>query len=115
MKKGMSTKFSIALLVIEVNETLRSLNATADLKWIRREENQRADDLTNQDYRAFDETKRVRVTPENCKWTVLDELLPESEELYKEVQKFKEEKKIKKMEMVKKKRGGRKFFGRWNS
>ena len=46
---------------------------------------------------------------------MLDELLPESEELYKEVQKFKEEKKIKKMEMVKKKRGGRKFFGRWNS
>ena len=44
LKKGMSTKFPIALLVIEVSETLRSLNATADLKWIRREENQRADE-----------------------------------------------------------------------
>lgn len=76
MKKGMSTKFPTALLVIEVSETLRSLGATADLKWIRREENQRADGLTNQDCHAFEMENRIRVTAENCKWVVLEELLP---------------------------------------
>ena len=115
LKKGMSTKFPIALLVIEVSETLRSLGATADLKWVRRDENQRADDLTNQDYHAFDEKKRIRVTPDNCKWMVLGELLPESEELYQEVQKFKEAKRSEKAEKLRRKKGGHKFFGRWNS
>eukprot|EP00435_Cladocopium_sp_Y103_P063578 s369_g25.t1 len=112
LKKGMSTKFPIALLVIEVSETLRELEATADLRWIRRDENQRADDLTNQDYHAFDLKRRVRVTEENCKWVVLDELLPESDKLYKEVQEFKEKKKTEKARRMKRKTGGRKFFGR---
>ena len=115
LKKGMSTKFPIALLVIEVSETLRCLGATADLKWIRRDENQRADDLTNQDYHAFEMSKRIRVTKENCRWVVLGELLPESEELYNEVQRFKEKKKSEKEEKVRRKMAGRKFFGRWNS
>eukprot|EP00435_Cladocopium_sp_Y103_P030315 s433_g7.t1 len=98
LKKGMSTKFPIALLVIEVSETLRSLETTADLRWIKREDNQRADDLTNQDYHAFDLGKRIRVTEENCKWVVLGELLPESQRIYDEVQKFKEKKKAEKAE-----------------
>jgi hypothetical protein len=45
---------------------------------------------------------------------VLEELLPESEELYKEVQRYKEEKGSKKAEKLRRKKGGRKFFGRWN-
>lgn len=81
LKKGMSTEFPITLLVIEVSETLRRVGATADLKWIKRENNQRADDLTNEEFGAFNEELRRRVTPDNCKWEVLGDLLPESEQL----------------------------------
>ena len=81
LKKGLSTKFPITLLVIEASETLRKKGATADLKWIRRDDNQKADDLTNENFKAFEEKKRIKVTKENCKWEVLGELLPESEEL----------------------------------
>ena len=64
-----------------MSETLRRVGATADLKWIKRENNQRADDLTNEEFGAFNEELRRRVTPDNCKWEVLGDLLPESEQL----------------------------------
>ena len=115
LKKGMSTKFPITLLVIEVSETLKKRGATADLKWIKREENQEADDLTNEDFGKFSETLRRRITKETCPWEVLDELLPESEALYREVQAFKEEKKEEKKKRSEEKKKGRKFFGRWVS
>lgn len=115
LKKGMSTKFPIALLVIEVGETLRKRSATADLKWVRRDDNQRADDLTNEEFKEFCEERRVRVTRENCKWEVLDELLPESEQLFREVQAFKEKKRSEKAKKNEEKKKGQKFFGRWNS
>eukprot|EP00438_Fugacium_kawagutii_P016063 Skav228711 [mRNA] locus=scaffold928:5979:6920:- [translate_table: standard] len=38
LKKGMSTKFPITLLVIEASETLRRLDTSADLTWVRRDE-----------------------------------------------------------------------------
>ena len=60
LKKGMSTKYPITLLVIEVAETLRSTNSGADLIWVRREENQLADDLTNEEFSRFDLKNRIR-------------------------------------------------------
>lgn len=119
LKKGMSTKFPITLLVIEMGETLRQRDSSADLIWIRRDENQAADDLTNEEYGKFNMDNRVRVTKENCGWLVLDKLLPKSEALYLEIQNFKrrkaEEKKSKGVVPKKKKSGGAKFFGRWHS
>lgn len=116
VQRGMTTKFPLVLLVIEMSETLRSEDATAGLTWIKREENQLADDLTNEEFGKFDEKKRVIVTEEKCKWVVLGELLPESEELYRELQAAKEKKKQEKKNVVKLPNAkGRKFFGRWIS
>eukprot|EP00438_Fugacium_kawagutii_P016035 Skav225114 [mRNA] locus=scaffold1459:76340:77299:+ [translate_table: standard] len=121
LKKGMSTKFPITLLVIEMGETLRLSDATADLIWVRRDENQEADDLTNEEFKKFAMEKRILVTEENCRWVVLDKLLPMSERLYTELQEFKkkksEEKKSKGTILTKnkKKSGGAKYFGRWHS
>ena len=115
LNKGMSTKFPITLLVIESSETLRKKGATADLRWIRREDNQRADDLTNEEFVAFESWRRRRIAEENCKWEVLGELLPESKQLYKEVQAFKEKRRSEKVKKKEERRKGHKFFGRWNS
>ena len=117
VKRGMSTKFPITLLIIELNEVLRTEGITATLSWIRRDENQLADDLTNEEFSKFDMEMRVRVTRDNLEWLVLEELLPESNELYTEIQKFKEEKQKKRkadVEMNKRKKK-QKYFGRWNS
>eukprot|EP00438_Fugacium_kawagutii_P006593 Skav203067 [mRNA] locus=scaffold4669:169860:170702:- [translate_table: standard] len=119
LKKGMSTKFPITLLVIEASETLRRLDTSADLTWVRRDDNQEADDLTNEKFDRFSEDLRVRVTKENCKWIAMDDLLPKSEELYLEIQRFKkcraEEKKMRRSAAGKKRSSGAKFFGRWHS
>ena len=78
LKKGMSTKYPLTLLLIEICETLREKEMTASLHWVRRDENQLADDLTNEEFGKFDEEKRVRVTKQNCEWKVLGGLLKES-------------------------------------
>ena len=88
----MSTKFPITLLLIEVCETLRESGTMATLHWVRRDDNQLADDLSNEEFGKFELERRIRVTKENCKWKVLDELLKESKELFDEVQAFKEKK-----------------------
>eukprot|EP00438_Fugacium_kawagutii_P035385 Skav201844 [mRNA] locus=scaffold484:280511:282334:- [translate_table: standard] len=116
LQKGMTTKFPIALLVIEMSETLRSEEATAGLTWIRREDNQKADDLTNMEFKHFSEERRIRVTEEKCEWLVLKDLLPKSEELYREIQEFKDRKKLEKAAKTLLPKGKkRKYFGRWIS
>ena len=117
VKKGMSTKYPITLLIIELNEVLRQGGVTASLVWVRRDENQLADDLTTEEFGKFDASKRIQVNEENLRWLVLEELLPESNKLFEEVQKFKEEKRRLKDEKknLKDKKKKQKFFGRWNS
>lgn len=58
LKKGLSTKYPITLLVIEVAETLRRLDTFATLTWVSRDGNVLADALTNEDYSAFDLQRR---------------------------------------------------------
>ena len=102
--------------MIEVAETLRATDSGAELIWVRREDNQLADDLTNEEFAKFDSLRRIRVTRDNCKWVVLDKLLPRSKELYDEIQNFKKEQSLKKRKDEEKRRGPkRKFFGRWHS
>ena len=116
LKRGLSTKFPLTLLLIEVCETLRETGSTASLQWVRRDENQLADDLTNEEFGKFNMDLRVRVTEDNCRWLVLDELLVESRELYEEIQAFRDKKRRSKvLEKEEKKAKKRKFFGRLNS
>ena len=53
--------------------------------WVRRDDNQGADDLTNLEFSKFDLGRRREVTEKDLKWIVMDDLLKESEVLYKEV------------------------------
>ena len=115
LKKGLSTKFPITLMVMEVSEMLQESLAVARLTWVRRDENQAADDLTNENFEKFSMEKRMELPGGKVNWIVLDDLMQESEELYKEIQARREEKKRKKVGGGLASVGGkrRKIFGRW--
>ena len=115
LKKGLSTKFPITLMVMEVSEMLQGSTAVAKLTWVKRDENQAADDLTNENFEKFDMGKRIELPGGKVEWKVLDELMLESEKLYKDIQVRREEKKRKKAGGGLASVGGkrRKFFGRW--
>ena len=114
MRKGMSTKFPLTLLLMEASSMMREKNFVATLDWISRNENQEADALTNQEFEGFDPSLRVEVDMRKGKWIVLDELTEESQKLYEEIRSRKEANKLEKEVMGKKTKKG-KFFPRWSS
>ena len=88
--KGMSTKFPLTLLLMELTEELRTLDLKLDLEWISRDENTKADALSNEEWGDFDVKMREVRRPEEIGWKVLDKLQERSEELYKEIRELKE-------------------------
>ena len=48
LKKFMTTKFPSGLVLMELAEELEARNCELQLQWVRRDLNQRADDLTNE-------------------------------------------------------------------
>lgn len=91
--RGMSTKYPLTVLLMELSEEMRALDLRMELEWIKREENQDADDLSNGDWRKFSEEMREDVRPETVEWRVLEKVQKRGEELYREVQALKEQKK----------------------
>ena len=61
-------------------------NATVDLAWGRRCENQAADDLTNDEFSKFDPKLRVSKKVSDIDWKVLPGLMAEAEALYRETE-----------------------------
>ena len=55
--------------------TLQRQNALLRLRWKPRAQNQKADDLTNGRFDAFDPAKRVKVSLQKGDWIILLELL----------------------------------------
>lgn len=119
LRRGLSTKFPITLMVIEVSEMLRQKKAYATLNWDRREENEAADDLTNEVFTKFKEEKRRIVIASDIEWIVMDKLMKESEVLYTKIRDLKNKAKKKQVQPTEgRERMGRKtgkFFGRWST
>eukprot|EP00435_Cladocopium_sp_Y103_P046701 s631_g13.t1 len=89
LNKGMSTKYPLTLLLMELAEELRERDVGMDLEWIRREDNTVADDLSNGRCDAFDPQLREEVTAEKLRWLVLGDLQKRSEEFYEELKSLK--------------------------
>ena len=115
LKKGLSTKYPITLLVIEVAETLRRLDAFATLTWVSRDGNVLADALTNEDFSGFDPQRREVIVEEDLQWYVMGDLLKTSEKLFNEIKEHKEKKKEAKTAAKQSRTKPKKFFGRWES
>ncbi|CAE7324059.1 SAC1 [Symbiodinium natans] len=54
LRKAMTTKFPSMLILMELAEELAAKNCELQLQWIRRDMNQLADDLTNENFASFD-------------------------------------------------------------
>eukprot|EP00435_Cladocopium_sp_Y103_P048779 s1206_g14.t1 len=89
--KGMSTKFPLTILLIELAEELRQQDRRMDLEWVKRDENVEADDLSNGRWEDFDLANRVDFRGDCKDWIILDKVQARGEELYKEIQALKEQ------------------------
>ncbi|CAK9111382.1 unnamed protein product [Durusdinium trenchii] len=112
VKKELSTKFPITLLVIELAETLRSKDSFTILAWVPRERNTLADALTNLDFEAFDLGLRESVCEDGLRRLVMDDLMESSKVLFDEIKAHKQNKKSGVKTGSKK---TQKFFTKWTS
>ena len=93
ISKMMSTKYPLALLAMELSETLRARSCELNLHWIPRDRNQLADDLTNEKFDAFPSNLRRRFLGGNEQWIILEEMVYKSKEFFEELRVEKEESK----------------------
>ena len=115
VKNGMSTKFPLTLLLMELTEELRSKDLRLDLEWVRREENVDADDLSNENWSNFSIEMRDERRPDEMGWKVLDRLQQKGQELYQEIQELKEQRSVRKKEKAAqgKPRAAGKVLAKW--
>ena len=82
VKKHMSTKYPLCLILMELASQLESLKVSLDLCWKRRDENVEADALTNHDFSLFTLSNRVQINLQDLQWKVLPWLSEEAAKLF---------------------------------
>ena len=85
LRKAMTTKFPSTLVLMELAEELSAKNCELQLQWIRRDLNQLADDLTNENFASFDPNFRVDLKGEALEWRVLGRLLAHATSYFEEL------------------------------
>ena len=85
LKKAMTTKYPSMLVLMETAEELSHRNCELQLQWIRRDLNQLADDLTNEEFKSFDQGLRIALKGSELRWRILDRLLVHSDSFYREL------------------------------
>ena len=85
LKKYMSSKFPLSVILLELAAQLKSAGLELDLGWVPRDQNVPADSLTNELFDGFDESKRIKVNFSDLEWIVMDELMEKAAELDSEV------------------------------
>ena len=81
----MTTKYPSMLVLMEIAEELAQKNCELQLQWIRRDINQLADDLTNEEFKEFDSGQRIDLRGEDFQWRILDRLLAHADNSYQEL------------------------------
>ena len=94
LKKAMTTKFPSTLVLMELAEELSAKNCELQLQWIRRDLNQLADDLTNENFANFDPNFRIDLKGEALEWRVLGRLLRYATSYFEELGEAKRTKKV---------------------
>jgi len=83
VRKHMTSKFPLYLVLLELTEQLLFRRTELDLKWQAREFNQAADDLSNFIFKDFSLDLRLDPKLDSLPWLVLPKLLHESIELHR--------------------------------
>ena len=85
LNKMMSTKFPMLIVLGEVAAQLRKLNASLNLVWVPRLQNEEADALTNGEFSAFRTENRVNVDVPSLSFLILPKLAEVSEEIHQDI------------------------------
>ena len=85
LDKLMTTKYPLAVILMELSCQLGIRRAALHARWIPRLQNEEADALTNEDFRHFDERLRVPVDLDNLGFIVLHDLFREGEAYMQEL------------------------------
>ena len=91
MTRLMSSKFPLLVILGELASQLREKAISLDLVWAPRDQNEEADALTNEDYSAFDPSRRITVDIQSVEWIILPRLLEAADRIYAEVKARREE------------------------
>ena len=91
VKKAMPTKFPSTLILLELAEELAFKSYELGLTWIRRDANQLADDLTNENFKEFSADFRIPLKGKDIQWRVQDKLLEHASGFYQELLRFKQQ------------------------
>ena len=94
LRKAMTTKFPSTLILMELAEELSAKNCELQLQWIRRDLNQLADDLTNENFASFDPNFRIDLEGEALEWRVLGRLVGYATSYFEELGEAKRTKKV---------------------
>ena len=81
----MTSKFPSTLILMELAEELTAKRCELKLHWLRRDDNQLADDLTNEKFDSFDKEFRVPLKGADIQWRILDKLTRSAESFYQEL------------------------------
>ena len=74
MRKGMTTRWPLTMINMQLSELLMEANARLQLSWRPRDTNQEADDLTNEKFEKFDMAKRLVASWEDFNFPLIKEL-----------------------------------------
>ena len=85
VQKAMTTKYPSGLILMQLAEELASKDCEPQLAWIRRDLNQLADDLTNEEFKMFDMAFSIPLKGEDLEWRILDQLLGHAKGYFEEI------------------------------
>ena len=88
----MSTRYPLCVVLMELASVMAKEGIRLALKWVPRESNQEADDLSNMKTEAFDPKMRLDFDPATHAWEVLNSYLEAGRLLHEEAQAMKEAK-----------------------
>ncbi len=75
LNKLSTTKYPLNVVTMELASTLEDLGLQLDLRWVPRDLNEEADNLSKGIYTGFEPSRRVPLAVEEVKWHVLDEFM----------------------------------------
>ena len=82
VKRCMTTRFPGCIVRMELVSWLEALGADLDLAWQRRDSNQEADDLTNDEFDKFNPATRIRLDLNAVPWKVMPWIAGASQDMY---------------------------------
>ena len=83
--KFLSTKFPVSLVLMELAYQLARLEASLNLHWIPREQNEEADDLTKGRYEKFEESLRIDIDLEEIGFEIIPKMAEVAGQLDEEI------------------------------